>query len=159
MYQEEFKFYEIVDTKTILTVLGTLGGAFFGAYFASKYSTNQVTRQLQHQKDMQQEQRLENELKYSSTSLTILISSRDYLNGLKSNLESEVTWEKLKDLLEDANYVLKREIEEIKSINPIGTLSFHIYGHVFPSLIMMEHAQENIDRFNNHCKKILVSQM
>lgn len=152
MYQEEFQFHKIIDTKTILTVLGTLGGAFLGAYFASRYSTNQVTRQLNYQKDMQQEQRLGNELKYSATSLASIINSRDYLSRLEDDLENDMTWEKLKELLNDANYVLKTEIEELKSINPIGTLSFDIYRLVFPSLLMIEHARDNIDGFYDHCR-------
>lgn len=155
LYKEKFLFLNSIDAETIFLVTGTLGGAFLGAYFASRFSTNQVTRQLQHQKDMEQENRLENELKYSSTSLAILISCRNYLELLKSNLENESAWGKLNELLENANHVLRRDIEDIKAINPIATLSFEIYQHVSPSLIMIEEVLDSINGFYKHSKKSL----
>lgn len=152
MYQEEFQLHEIVDTKTILTVLGTLGGAFLGAYFASRYSTDQVTRQLQYQKDLQEERRMDNELKYSSTFVAQILNSQKFLFELETRLQNELSWETLEGMLIETNDVLETSLDEIKLANPIGTLSFEIYKNIFPCLTMIEHSKDNIEGFLNHYK-------
>ncbi|RST60229.1 hypothetical protein D5F11_007170 [Siminovitchia terrae] len=64
LYQEEYKFERILDTKTILGVIGTLGGAFLGAYFAGKYTVKSVREQINYDAAKEKEKEKVSQQKY-----------------------------------------------------------------------------------------------
>ncbi|MFP3326164.1 hypothetical protein R0K05_24235, partial [Planococcus sp. SIMBA_160] len=45
IYQENFDFRNIIDIKTVLTVLGTVYGAYFCAKIAGSYAVSSVEKQ------------------------------------------------------------------------------------------------------------------
>lgn len=153
MYQEEYEFHEIVDTKTILTVLGTLGGAFFGAYFASRYSSNLVTQQMNHQKYLIQEQSLSAGLKYSLTSTSIISNSKLMINSLVKLIEEEKEEEKLLKHLKYVEEKLELEIEELLSLNIISTLSIRMYPPIYKNLQLLYGVLDSIKEFLDRYKK------
>jgi hypothetical protein len=145
MYQEKYSFEDFLDVKTILLVLGTLGGAFMGAYFASKYSIDQTTRQMNHQRDLIQEQNLDQSLKYSITSLTILISCKDFLTTVDKNLEKEIELEKIKMYLKYVKEILEDPVHELNSMNIISVLRYEIYTCVYKGYNAIYFTLDQID--------------
>lgn len=145
MYQQKYEFGELLDVKTILLVLGTLGGAFLGAYFAGKYSIDQTTRQMNHQRDLLREQNLNESLKYSITSLTLLITIRNLLKTIENNVDKEEDLERLTNTLIQAKKLLSEVVNELKSMNIISILSYEMYGCVYKGLNMIQLSLDEVN--------------
>ena len=62
MYQENFEFQNILDIKTVLTVLGTVYGAYFGAKIAGSYAVASVEKQIDfhNNSDLEKERKVLN---------------------------------------------------------------------------------------------------
>lgn len=150
MYQENYYFEDFLDVKTILLVLGTLGGAFLGAYFASKYSVDQTTRQMNHQRDLIQEQNLNQSLKYSMTSLTILITCRDFLTTVDKSLEKQIELEKIIIYLKYVKEILKDPVHELNSMNIISVLRYEMYTCVYKGYNAIHLTLDQIDLLLEH---------
>lgn len=84
MYQIQFGFQEIIDLKTILTVLGTVFGAYFGAKTAGQYATRAVEKQIQYDRDNRKQETLAKNLKVH---VSFLAKLGTYNEFLKKNLE------------------------------------------------------------------------
>ncbi|MFP3321859.1 hypothetical protein R0K05_02080 [Planococcus sp. SIMBA_160] len=62
IYQENFEFRNIIDIKTVLTVLGTVYGAYFGAKIAGSYAVASVEKQIDfhNNSDLEKERKVLN---------------------------------------------------------------------------------------------------
>lgn len=94
-YEQRFELNDFLDIKTILTVLGTIFGAYFGARTAGEFAIKSVEKQIQNDKDNRRRQELDSILK---TLLVFLVSYGTYTTKSQEFYESIL---KKKDVLSD----------------------------------------------------------
>lgn len=139
LYQIEFSLENFLDIKTILLVLGTLGGAFLGAYFAGKYSTDQVTRQLKHQTSLIEKEKLEVSLKYTGIAIVYLNSVHTILNDTLSVMHLTDGSSEVKDEINFLLPQIRKCLEEIKILNLINVLRHEIYFPIHRCIYTTDH--------------------
>jgi len=124
LYEKKYNLSNFLDTKTILQVLGTLGGAFYGAKIAGNHATNIAKLQMDQQTNKEKEINHNNKIRYLFkifTKLKIgLYASIDFEEQFKSYfiVENKI---KFYDVL------LKSTMNEITEIDNILKSAESVY--------------------------------
>ncbi|ANU28440.1 hypothetical protein [Planococcus versutus] len=124
MYQVRFSFQEIIDLKTILTVLGTVSGAYFGAKVAGKYAIESVERQIANTEKKEKKREHNNLLKslvlYRATSLklyTFLENLKDVVKKHESFAGGISAFEEDADSLRAIKKFITNELIQLERID------------------------------------------
>lgn len=115
LYEMEYKLSNFLDTKTILQVMGTLGGAYYGAKIAGKYSVNVMQEQHRMQKVAEQKKE---KVRENRKNLFIHLSVKTFINHVDSILM-------LSEKEENEGYRLSME----ESINEMSKV-IHIFDNM-----------------------------
>ncbi|WP_156889056.1 hypothetical protein [Planococcus maritimus] len=123
MYQETFHLNRIIDIKTLLQVVGTLGGAFLGAYFAGKSTLTAMNKQIEYDRSKNLEAK-EEKLKKSSAILNrhllSLVSHLEHLRFLVKEKERGLNIHEL-DFNQEINDAIQNVSAEKASLASINT--------------------------------------
>lgn len=140
-YEKQFSLTDFLDVKTILTVLGTVFGAYFGARTAGKFAVESVEKQIKYQKD-------KDDLKEKRVYEKVVQEYCAHCEGLHSYLLSFIlSFEKTKfsspnekiNVLADAEKFVKPKVQTLKEIDPAG-----IYGTTYFKIQLMNIGASNL---------------
>lgn len=110
LYETKYNFSNFLDTKTILQVFGTLGGAYYGAKIAGKYSVNVMLDQYRMQKidELQKVKIRENRKNlYIHLSVITCLKNVDFLVNLsRGQHESHGYLNSMESIIQDMSKVV-----------------------------------------------------
>lgn len=145
-------FEYIVDLKTILTVLGTIFGAYFGAKVAGTYAVHSVEKQIDYQKSLELRKERRILLKVLAEYISSCEATKAYFQSISTTVEdikSSIITYKDPYLLVEAMKFIKPRVDSLKEID-----TSEIYGGTYFKVkylgIQANHLIENIKQMANY---------